>query len=127
MMTEPPTDLCNCGVPINRSQDIAASVDRGTRAAESAIRAGKLKFKEYPPLPMPPGHGEYVRLLGSMCGVGYELANLPAGVTNAAFIAEVRGWNNRMTTEIERKFGPDILLRVHREAQQQWLKHIRRT
>jgi len=62
-----------------------------------------------------------------MCGVGYELANLPAGVTNAAFIAEVRGWNNRMTTEIERKFGPDILLRVHREAQQQWLKHIRRT
>jgi hypothetical protein len=122
MPTEPIPD--SGWAPARSAQAVKASRDRGASAAMLDIKVGKLKLKEYPPLPTPAGYGEYVRLLQARCGVDYEVVKPPAGVNEADFSAEVRGWNEKMTAEIERKFGADILSRLYREAQQRWQKQI---
>lgn len=43
--------------------------EKGANEAAEAIAAGKLKLKEYPALPSPPGHQEFVKLLRERCGV----------------------------------------------------------
>lgn len=100
--------------------DQASARDKGVEEAASAIAAGQLKLKEYPPLPSPPGHGEYVQLLRERCGVEYEVPKLPPGVTKADFIQEVRGWNDTMRAEIMRKFGPGILQQLQEEGRKRW-------
>jgi hypothetical protein len=97
-----------------------AGRDKGVKDAAEAIDAGKLMLKEYPPLPYPPGHQEYVQLLRDQCGVEYEVARIPWLVAEADFIQEVRGWNETMEAEVERKFGVDIFDRLHEEASQLW-------
>src|SRR5438445_13186180 len=45
---------------------------KGMKAAVADIEAGKLKLKS-PPLPDPPWHGPYVKLLKKECGVEWEM------------------------------------------------------
>jgi hypothetical protein len=97
---------------------------KGVKDAAEAIASGKLMLKEYPPLPYPPGHQEYVQLLREQCGVEYEVPRLPWLVAEADFIQEVRGWNETMEAEVERKFGVDIFDRLHEEASQLWQKQL---
>ena len=85
------------GCPSTDSTGSSGS-DKGAREAAAAIAAGDLKLKEYPPLPYPPGHREYVQLLRDRCGVEYELPKLPPGVGKAVFVQEVRAWNDVMKT-----------------------------
>jgi hypothetical protein len=98
----------------------AAARDKGAREATESINAGKLMLKEYPPLPSPAGHQEYVQLLKEKCGVEYQVPNLPAGVKEDDFIQEVRGWNDTMQAEIQRRFGADILDRLREEGRKRW-------
>jgi hypothetical protein len=94
--------------------------DKGVREATEAIAAGKLILKEYPPLPSPAQHGEYIQLLKERCGVDYQVPSLPPGVAEADFIQEVRGWNGTMEAEIRRKFGEGILGELRQEADKRW-------
>ena len=93
--------------------------DKGGRAAERSIAADILKLREYPPLPYPPGHGEFVKLLRARCGVGWEVVRLSAGGSSVGLSQEVQGWNDVMRAEIRRRFGADIFTRLDEEARQQ--------
>lgn len=98
---------------------------KGAREAAESVKAGKLLLKEYPPLPSPPWHGEYVSLIRERLGVEYEVPTKPDGVAEADFIEEVRGWNETMQAEIDRKFGAGTLGKLHQEADQRWRDRIK--
>lgn len=109
----------------NREASDRSARDRGAREATEAVAAGQLKLKEYPALPSPPGHGEYIRLLKERCGVEYEVPRLPPGVSEADFIQEVRGWNEVMEGEVRKRFGAGILDDLHKEAEKRWKEQAR--
>lgn len=88
--------------------------EKGVRDAKEALAAGKLMLKEYPPLPSPAGHNEYVALLRKKCGVDYKVISTPG--FSEKLKQEVWGWNEVMETEIERKFGADIFQQLRDEA-----------
>jgi hypothetical protein len=94
--------------------------EKGVRDAQVAIAAGELKVKEYPPLPSPAAHGEYIQLLRERGGIGYEVPTKPPGVAESVFVDEVRGWNDTMEVEINRKFGAGILGRLRQQARERW-------
>jgi len=94
--------------------------EKGTQQAQAAIAAGELKLKEYPPLPHPPGHGQYTALLREKCGVAYEVISTSGPGYSQALKQEVAAWNQTMEAEIKRQFGPDILQRLQDEAQKTW-------
>ncbi len=98
--------------------------EKGAKEAATAIAAGNLKLREYPPLPYPPGHQEYVKLLRERCGIEYEVPKLPPGVDKTVFIQEVRGWNDVMNAEIKRTHGADIFEQLHEEARKQWQRQV---
>ncbi|MEC8557409.1 MAG: hypothetical protein VXZ82_20595 [Planctomycetota bacterium] len=115
---------CPSGYRISSVASASAQHAKGGKDAAKAIAAGKLMLKEYPPLPYPPGHQEYVQLLREQCEVEYEVPRLPQGVAEADFIQEVRGWNETMKVEVKRKFGVDIFERLHEEARQLYQKQL---
>lgn len=115
------------GCPSDQSgsgTDSASARDKGTRQATEAIAAGELKLKEYPPLPSPAYYADYVKLLSERYNVGYEVPTLPAGIDEAAFIQEIRGWNEVMEAEIARKHGPGAVGKLQEEARQRWEERI---
>jgi hypothetical protein len=97
---------------------------KGAKEAAAAIAAGTLTLKEYPPLPYPPEHQEYVKLLRERCGVGSEVPRLPAGVPEADFIEEVRGWNDVMEAAIKQKHGVGIFEEQRAEAGRRWREQV---
>jgi hypothetical protein len=103
----------------------AAAREKGAREAAEAVASGTLRLKEYPPPPASAVHGEYVKLLQEKCGVGYESRGLPPGVAEADYVEEVRGWNDVMAAEINRKFGAGILGKLHEEAQKRWEERVK--
>ena len=116
--------VLNVGCPRPAGGEKQAALENSTKArakgvaeARESIAAGKLKLKEYPPLPSPPYHGKYIQLLREKCQVEYENVKVPQGVTEADFILEVRGWNETMESEIKRKFGEEIFDELLAEAQ----------
>jgi hypothetical protein len=94
---------------------------KGAKEAADAIAAGTLKLKDYPPPPSPAWYGEYIRLLKER-HIEYEAPSLPPGVSDADFREEVRGWNDAMTAEINKRFGADLLQKLQKEAQAKWNK-----
>lgn len=98
--------------------------DKGAKEAADAVAAGVLRLKEYPPLPYPPGHQAYVALLQERCGVGYEVPRLPAGVAEADFVEEVRGWNEVMEAAVKQKHGVGIFDELHEEARRRWQEQL---
>ena len=106
------------------SPGAGSSRDKGAKEATDAVAAGTLKLKEYPPLPNPPGHREYVALLRERCGVGYEVPRLPPGVAEADFIQEVRGWNAVMEATVKQKHGAGIFEELQEEARKRWQEQI---
>ena len=96
--------------------------EKGIREARAAIAEGKLKLKEYPPTPSPPGHGEYTALFRERCGVEYEVISTPD--FSEELKQEVWGWNEMMRAEIERKFGPDIFQQLNEEAKERWQNRL---
>ena len=107
-------------------QHQATGRESGKTQATQAITAGTLLLKEYPPLPSPPAHAEYVALLRKRCGVDYAVPRLPAGTDATEFIQHIRGWNEVMKAEIRRKFGAQILDKLQQEAKREWQLNIKR-
>ncbi len=97
--------------------------EKGVKDAKTAIAAGKLTIKDYPPPPSPAYYAEYIRMLRER-GIEYEVPSLPPGVSEAAFIQEVRGWNETMEAEIDRQFGYGTLGNLRAEAQKRWQEKI---
>lgn len=95
--------------------------DKGVREANASISKGKLILKEYPPLPYPAGHNEYVQLLQSKCGVTWECLPSDHPGRPADIRAEVQAWNETMEAEIRKRFGEHIFseLRAQVKAGQQ--------
>jgi|688.fasta_scaffold06126_11 hypothetical protein len=92
--------------------------EKGIKEATEAIAQEILMLKEYPPLPYPPGHNIYTKLLRDRCKVVYVVLDQnPAGVSEDDFRQEVNGWNSTMELEIKRRFGSDIFDQLHSEAQ----------
>src|SRR5438105_131579 len=81
---------------------------KGAKEAADAIAAGQLKWKEYPPLPAPASHGNYIRLLKERCNVDYEVASLRKGMAEEDFRQEIQGWDDTMRVEIQKRFGDNI-------------------
>jgi hypothetical protein len=97
----------------------ASPREKGKKEATDALAAGTLKLKEFPPLPSPAWHGNYIRLLKER-GIDYEVPPLPKGVPEADFIEEIKGWNEVVTAEIEKRLGKNILGQLHDEAKAMW-------
>jgi hypothetical protein len=109
--------LCGCeSVATTSGRSASAAHAKGVQEAREALAAGVLRLKEYPPLPSPLGHAEYIRLLKERCGVDYEVPELPKGTAEADFVQEIRGWNQVMEAEIRKRFGNDILQQLREEA-----------
>jgi hypothetical protein len=101
-----------------------AAQQKGVREATESVAAGVLKLKEYPPLPAPAQHGEYIKLLQEK-GIGYEVMSLPTGVADADFRAEIQGWNEVMQAEIQKKLGPTFLADLREEANKRWEEKVK--
>ena len=110
----------NAAGAANAGVELAQAYKRGQTAATAALAEGKLKIKEYPPLPSPPEHGEYIALLRERCGVAYESVVSPKPGIDPLLVEEVRGWNDVMQPAIQNKFGPDIFTILTKEAQQRF-------
>lgn len=106
------------GNSANSESDLQAAREKGIREAKAAIADGKLKLKEYPPLPSPPGRNEYTALLRERCGVESEVISTPD--FSRALQQEVSAWNDTMRAEIRRRFGDDIFQQLQDEAKQNW-------
>ena len=83
---------------------------KGMRAAIADIESGKLKQKEYPPIPYPPYYPTYIKLLKSEYGIEWEVVDGPKEPTlHADLNAEVDGYNDVMKAEAEHRHGRGIL------------------
>jgi hypothetical protein len=96
--------------PVKKKPD--ANRLKGMKAAVADIEAGKLKLKSMP-LPAPPWHGRYVELLKKECGVEWETVS----EATADPIAEMGGYDDVMTAEIEHRFGKGILGKLLEKAE----------
>ncbi len=87
--------------------------EKGLSDAERDREKGILKLKEYPPLPYSLTDIRYITLLKERCGVGHEVLG---GGNDADLRAEAQAYNDIMSAAIRKKFGDEILTRLHREA-----------
>lgn len=110
----------------NGLRDDPASRAKGARDAREYAATGKLKLKEYPPLPSPPQHGIYIQLLRERHQIEYEIPQLPKGMAENALIEQVRGWNGVMESEIGKKFGPGLLEKLRTEAEGMWRENVKK-
>jgi hypothetical protein len=96
---------------------------KGVADAKEAIAKDKLLLKEYPPLPAPGWHGEYIKLLKEKCKCDYQVIgepNLPKDQQD-----EIRSWNETMQAELRRRHGATILEDLNKEAEKRWRARIK--
>jgi LSD1 subclass zinc finger protein len=96
---------------------------KGVAEAQDAILKGKLLLKQYPPLPAPGWHGEYIKLLKERCKCDYEAIgapNLPKEQQD-----EIKGWNETMNVELGRRHGNAILADLQVEAEKRWRDRLK--
>lgn len=85
----------------------------GFAEAERDIAAGTLRIKTYG-LPGP-SFVESIALMQSRLGV--EVKPVAGCLVDDALRENVTGYNRRMMAEIARKFGPDAMAKIERDAQ----------
>jgi len=96
---------------------------KGVVDAMDAIAKDKLLLKEYPPLPAPGWHGEYIKLLKERCKCDYRVigvANLPKDQQD-----EIWGWNETMQAELRLRYGATIIEDLNKEAEKRWRARIK--
>jgi hypothetical protein len=98
--------------------------EKGAADARDAIMRGKLLLKEWPPLPAPAWHGEYINLLKEKCNCDYIVIGEP-NLPNEK-IAEINGWNESMRAELQRRHGANILGELNQEAEKRWRDRIKK-
>ena len=95
--------------------------ERATRKAGAAIAADSFSLKQYPPLPSPPGHKEYLLLLEERCNCKYEaISKLPEEMDEMVFKRELECWNDTMMAEIKNRYGEHIFSELREEADKRW-------
>jgi hypothetical protein len=99
-----------------------ASRNKGVAEASAAIAKGVLLLKEYPPLPSPAQHGEFIKLLKEKCNCDYQVIDAPK--FSEELRDEVAGWNDTMKMELRRRFGATIIEDLQEEAQKRWNARI---
>jgi hypothetical protein len=87
---------------------------KGTLEAKQDIDRGVLKQKEYPPLPYSLQQINFIKLIKSECGVEWQVVN---GPDSPALRQEVAAYNDAMRGEIQRRFGADIIQKLHEKAE----------
>jgi hypothetical protein len=118
--------LAGCESPVTMQSSDGAAKAKGAREAEAEVAAGRLKIKEYPALPSPAQHGEYIALLREMCGAEYEVISSDDPKRHEALLSEVQAWNGAMYAELRRRHGPDILEELHAEAERRWKAKLKK-
>jgi len=98
--------------------------DKGRADAGEAIKKGTLLIKEYPPLPSPAQHGEYIKLLKEKCNCDYQVVDHPN--YSRELHEQVNGWNDAMKIELRRLFGATIIEDLQAEAEQRWQARIKK-
>ncbi len=102
---------------------IHPSFVKGSTDAKDAIAQNKLLLKEYPPLPAPGWHGEYIKNLKDRCNCDYVVigeAKLPKDQ-----VEEIHGWNDAMEAELRRRHGETILVDLNTDAANRWRDWIK--
>jgi hypothetical protein len=100
----------------------ARGLAKGVAGANDAIAKDKLLLKEYPPLPAPGWHGEYVKLLKERCKCDYQVI---AGKLAKEQEDEIKGWNETIQAELRRRHGEMIIADLQKEAEQRWRARIK--
>ena len=95
---------------------------KGVAQATDAIAKDTLLLKEYPPLPAPAWHGDYIKLLRERCKCDYQVIN--ADNLPKDQVDEIKGWNETMTAELARRHGKTIIADLHAEAEKRWRGRI---
>ena len=94
----------------------ANAAARGRAAAERDILEGQLRIRTYG-LPSPSA-GLYRELLKEKLGI--DVVTVAGCVVNESLVAETDAYNTLMEAEISRRFGPDILQTIDREASERY-------
>ena len=108
--------LAGCEMPVTVQSSDGGAKEKGAREAAAEIAAGRLKIKEYPPLPYSLQQINFIRLIKSECGVAWEVVKGPPD--SPALRAEVAAYNDAMRGEINKKFGADIFQKLREKAEQ---------
>ena len=93
---------------------------KGMKEALAEIEKGQLKQKEFP-LPDPAWFGDYLELLKKKCGVEWVTVEI-GSVDPKDPRAEIDGYNDIMRVEIEHRFGKDVLQKLRKQAETEFLK-----
>jgi hypothetical protein len=97
--------------------------NKGITEATASIANNVLLLKEYPPLPSPAWHGDYIKLLKEKCNCGYQVIDAPK--FSEELRDEVAGWNDTMKMELRRRFGDTIVEDLLQESQKLWQDRVR--
>jgi hypothetical protein len=96
--------------------------NKGITEATASIANNVLLLKEYPPLPSPAWHGDYIKLLKEKCNCGYQVIDAPK--FSEELRDEVAGWNDTMKMELRRRFGDTIVEDLLQESQKLWQDRV---
>lgn len=117
--------FAGCNTPQNDAKAALKGRNKGINEATASIAIGVLLLKEYPPLPAPAWHGDYIKLLNEKCGCGYQVIDAPK--FSEELRDEVNGWNDTMKSELRRRFGDTIIVDLLEEAQKLWQDRVRKS
>jgi len=95
---------------------------KGQADAKDAIAKGTLILKEYPPIPAPAWHSDYVKLLKEKCDCDYQVVDMPK--YSKEVHDEVNGWNDAMKAELRQRPGGAIVDQLNEIAQEQWKERV---
>jgi hypothetical protein len=113
---------CDAGPPKGKHEAAGKARTKGVNDATAALAQGTLLLKEYPPLPSPAEHGEFIKLLKEKCNCEYAVISAPYSVE---LREEIEGWNDTMRAELRKKFGETIIDDLKTEARKRWEARIK--
>jgi hypothetical protein len=114
--------MAGCPAPPQPTKDdmvqarVAVGREHGRAAAESDIRQGILRLKEYPPMPYSLQQMKYIKLLKSEHDIGWMV--VPGPPDSKDLREEVAAYNALMEAEIERRFGAGTLQKLREKAEE---------
>jgi hypothetical protein len=109
-------------VKVQAAPKVQVGFVKGAEDAKDAVAKDHLLLKEYPPLPAPAWHGEYIKLLKERCKCDYQVIGEPNLAKERQ--DEIRGWNETMQAELRRRHGATIMEDLHKDAEKRWRDRI---
>jgi hypothetical protein len=100
---------------------VSAMRVQGMKDAVADIEAGEMKWKSNP-LPSPPWHGRYIKILKEECGIKWENVE----DTSKESRDNMGGYNDVIQAEVEHRFGRDVRTRLHERAKKEYSENSKR-